>query len=367
MNALKILGLSMALGVCAWASVHAQGPEGIIPTPSEPPTRGGTRGSNFLHLSIGARGNAMAGAAASSTVGPTAWFYNPAGAASIEGFTIAAGRQNLWGDLGLRQHYVGLALPLLGGAIGLGVNTLNSGDIDRTHEGQPFGSVGAGQTFDWNSTAASLGYARRFTDRLQVGGQVKFITEGITGATTDWMAFDIGTQFETGIYGIVFAGALQHVGNQGRSSGPAIERNVDENSFAFQQSRTNLFTRLTDLPSTFQFSIGNQLLGGPQALFQAGGGVHVLNAEINVTDGVDMATQFALGAEYGWRNLAFIRGGKRFYNDDRDAGSSAASYGLAGGLGLRVPFAQRSLRFDYSYGSFGELQNIQVFSFELGR
>lgn len=367
MKTLKTFGLSVLLGTCALATASAQGPDGIIPTPSDPPTRGGTRGSNFLHLAIGARGNAMAGAAASSTVGPTAWFWNPAGAATIEGFTVAAGRQNLWGDLGLRQHYVGIAVPSLGGAIGLSVNTMNSGSISRTQEGQPFGAENSGDSFEWNSTAAAVGYARRLTDRLQVGGQVKYVTEGITGASTDWIAFDIGTQFETGIYGLVLAGALQHVGNQGRAGGAAVERNVDRNEFSFQQSRINLFTRLTDLPSTFQFSVGNQILGGPQALFQTGGGMHTLVAEINVTDGVDMATQLALGAEYGWRNIAFLRGGKRFYNDKRDEGSSGASYGLAGGLGLRVPVAQRSLRFDYSYGAFGELQNIQVFSFELGR
>ena len=61
------------------------------------------------------------------------------------------------------------------------------------------------------------------------------------------------------------------------------------------------------------------------------------------------------------------RAGKKFYNDDRDVGSSGASYGLSGGFGVRVPVAGRSMRFDYSYTSLGALQNTQVFSFEFGR
>jgi hypothetical protein len=41
--------------------------------------------------------------------------------------------------------------------------------------------------------------------------------------------------------------------------------------------------------------------------------------------------------------------------------------GLAGGFGLRLPVKGRSIRFDYSYEAAGALQNIQIFSFEVGR
>ncbi len=67
--------------------------------------------------------------------------------------------------------------------------------------------------------------------------------------------------------------------------------------------------------------------------------------------------------------MLFVRGGKRFYNDDRDIGEdSSIMYGLSGGFGVRLPIAGRGLRFDYAYTALGDqLQNIQVFSLEFGR
>jgi hypothetical protein len=85
-----------------------------------------------------------------------------------------------------------------------------------------------------------------------------------------------------------------------------------------------------------------------------------------VTDATDYSTQYALGAEYGFRNVLFLRGGKRMYNDDRDAGD-VGTVGLTGGFGLRLPVLGRNVRFDYSYETAGALQNIQIFSFEVGK
>lgn len=368
MTKLRWIAATVLLGSTAWASpALAQGPGGIIPEPDDPPTRQGTRGANFLHLGIGARGNAMAGAVGTSIEGPTAWFWNPSGAAASEGFSLSAGRQNLYGDLGVNQSYVGVSLPLLGGVVGLSLNTLNSGDIERTTENEPTGDRRAGQFYNWNSTAAGLGYARRLTDRLQVGAQLKYITEGITDAGTNWIAADFGTQFNTGIYGLVLAASLQQVGSQGSASGAGVSQvinNVDVND---QSTRVNLATRSTELPTAFRFSLGSDLLGSANSLLgQRLGADHRLMAEVSINDAVDLPAQLGVGAEYGFRNFVFVRGGKRFYNDERATGTEGL-YGLSGGAGLRMPVAGRSFRFDYSFTSLGDLKDIQVFSFEFGR
>lgn len=368
MTKLRWIAATMLLGSTVWASpALAQGPGGIIPEPDDPPTRQGTRGANFLHLGIGARGNAMAGAVGTSIEGPTAWFWNPSGAAASEGFSLSAGRQNLYGDIGVEQSYVGLSLPLLGGVVGLSLNTLNSGDIERTSENEPTGDRRAGQFYNWNSTAAGLGYARRLTDRLQVGAQLKYITEGITDAGTNWIAADFGTQFNTGIYGLVLAASLQQVGSQGSASGAGVSQvinNVDVND---QSTRVNLATRSTELPTAFRFSLGSDLLGSANSLFgQRLGADHRLMTEVAINDAVDLPPQLGFGAEYGFRNFAFLRAGKRFYNDERATGTGGL-YGLSGGAGLRMPLAGRSFRFDYSFTSLGDLNDIQVFSFEFGR
>jgi hypothetical protein len=91
-------------------------------------------------------------------------------------------------------------------------------------------------------------------------------------------------------------------------------------------------------------------------------------AEIAVNDAVDLAVQTAVGAEYAYKNTLFLRGGKRFFNDDRGApGDDGFGFGMSGGFGVRLPVAGKALRFDYSYTALGDLRDIQVFSLEIGR
>lgn len=349
-------------------SAAAQGPTGFIPTPNNPPTRAATRGANFLHIDVGATVNGMSGAAASQVSGPLAWFLNPAGASTSDAFSAVAGRQSLYGDFGVSEDYAAASLPLLGGVVGVGLVAFNSGDIDRTSEAAPLGDAAQGRTFQYTGTAISLGYARRLTDRLSVGGQAKYITEGITDASVSWVGFDVGTQFRTGIYGTVIGGALQHVGGGAAVSGPLIEQTINSVYVGNQTTRANLDTRQMDLPTSFRFALGDELYGSPEALLGRGSGEHRLRGEFDLSDGVDISTQYMFGAEYSFRNMLFLRAGKHFYNDDRAAGASfKGAYGLSGGFGFRVPFASRELRLDYSYTSLGDLQNTQVFSFELGR
>jgi hypothetical protein len=361
----RIGRIAMLAAVCT-ATGGAQGLGGLLPTAdSDPPTRQGTRGANFLHLGIGARGNAMAGAIGSAVTGSTAWFWNPAGAATIESFSLAAGRQNLYGDLGITQNYAAVSFPLFGGALGLALNSLSSGEIPWRDEGAPFGTVLRGESFVWSSTAVSLGFARRLTDRLDVGGALKYISEGLPQAKSTWISADVGTQFRTGLFGIVLGGSLQQVGTGGAMDGTMLERGVNTNDVSRGQTRFKLFTRPVELPTAFRFSIGDDLLGTAESLFGRGSGQHALLGEVSLEDAVDMSVQAGLGLEYGWRNTVFARGGKRFYNDDRAApGDDGFGYGLSGGFGLRLPVAGRAIRFDYSYTSLGDLKDIQVFSFD---
>ncbi len=368
MNILRTIGTVGAATVLLSASARAQGPGGILPTPQDTPNRQGTRGANYLHIGIGARSGAMGGAVGSSITGPTAWYLNPAGAATSESFSLSAGRQNLYDDLGINQTYAAASIPLIGGVIGINLNTLGSGPIKRTTELNPFGERLGGNSFEWTSTTVGIGYAKRLTDRLSVGGQLKYISEGIPDASTSWTAFDIGTQFNTGLYGLVLGGAIQNVGGTSRANGALIQRLITttDGSQLPESRRVQFFTNNTELPVVFQLSLGTDLLGSANSILGGAGGKHTLGAEVNVADGTDISTQYAIGAEYGYRNMFFVRGGKRLYNDDRDKGTTT-SVGMSGGFGLRLPVLGRNVRFDYSYETAGALKNIQIFSFEVGK
>ena len=365
-SSIYLLGGMTAL---AAADVRAQ-VSGILPTAQDEPTRQGTRGANFLHLPIGARANAMGGAVASSVVGPTAWFWNAAGAVTSEGFSIAAGRHQLYGNLDIPQSYAAVSMPILGGVAGISFNTLSSGQMERTTEANPFGQRLGGADFAWNSTAAGLGYARRLTDRLSAGGVVKYVSEGISDASTSWIAFDLGTQFNTGIYGLSLGGAIQNVGGSARATGAGIRTQINtaDQSVFVNATDVALATSQVELPLEFRFSIGVDVLGSAESLLSQAPGTHRLYAEVNANDAVDIAPQLGIGAEYSFRNIVFARAGKHFYNDDRTRGmDGGGTYGLSGGFGLRFPLLGRVARFDYSYTNMADLQNVQAFSIEVGR
>jgi hypothetical protein len=355
-----------ALAATTLAAQAAQNPGSISPSPDEPPTRQGTRGANFLQIGVGARENAMAGAVSSTVTGPSSWYWNPAGAAAVEGFSAVATRQALYTDLDISMNYVGVAIPLGGGVIGAHFTSLNSGDIDRTTTNQPYGDNSVGLSYQWTGTAVGVGYARRITDRLDIGVDVKMVSEGLTDASTNWGAVDIGTQFRTGLFGTTLGASVLNVGPSARASGQLISQTINTDRVNNQRTRVYLRTNEAELPTMFRFSAGTEIFGGSDAVFGSTGSPHVLRTDVSVNDAIDQSSQLAFGAEYGFRNMVFARGGKRFYNDDRATGTRG-TYGLTGGLGVRLPLGGRALRFDYGYMSMGDLENVQVFSFEIGR
>ncbi|HKG93179.1 MAG TPA: PorV/PorQ family protein [Gemmatimonadaceae bacterium] len=366
---LALAGLASV--ITSWAA-GAQGapiPGALEPTDRNPLTRQGTRGAEFLHLFVGARGAAMAGAVVSTVEGPTAMYWNPAGLATTEGFSIAASRENLYQGLDISHDFAGAALPVLGGVVGVHFNSLSSGDIPRTSIGQaPLDPDPIfGRNFTWTSTSIGVSYGRRLTDRLELGATGKYITEGITDASISWVGLDLGTVFNTGIYGLQVGASVQNIGPSSKMKGAAIRRLVDTDQFSLERTAVDLTTRETELPTLFRFSIGTDVLGRTGSLFGDGGGKHALRGEMAVNDAINTDIQLAFGGEYSFNNVAFLRAGKRFYNDERAIGGTKGMYGLSSGAGVRLPFRGRAVRFDYAYTSLGELKNVQVFTFEFGK
>lgn len=362
---------AVALGLLLFAGGEAVAQnEGQIEIigPDEPVTRVATRGANFLEIEIGARANALSGAGTVVSEGVHALYWNPAGVAGIESFSVGGSYQELYEDTGIEQFYLGAALPILGGVLGVNVNSLSSGDIPRTTESTPSGAlVGLGPTFDWNATAIGTYYARRITDRLQLGGGFKFISEGIERATADYFAVDLGAKFSTGIYGTTLAASVGNLGPSGEFSGSLIESTISEtNQDVFETGRELEFqfdTRSAELPTYFRIGFATDLSGGANALVSTNPD-HRVTTYLDFFDSVDTDIQPTVALEYAFRDIVFLRGGKRWYNEtfaDRDFAD-----GLSGGFGVRLPLLGRSASFDYAYTSLGALENKQIFSFELG-
>lgn len=340
----------------------------IVPGTGEPNNRVATRGANFLEIGVGARGQALAGAYVASARDVTAMYWNPAGVAHITEASANVSLTDLYGNSGIRHSFVGAVLPLGGsGAIGVNFIQLTSGDIERTTEAFPEGNDPAfGQTFSWRSTAAGIAYGRRLTDRLDFGAGVKFITEGIDNATASYVALDVGTAFQTGLYGTTVAAALTNLGTSSRFRGPLIDR------FSFDQfqpgpTQVEFSTRSNPLPTAFRFGVRTELTGSADALLGSSMPNHHLAIMGEAFDAIDTDVNWTVAAEYNFRNLFFLRAGKRWVNEKGDDEFRGSSFGLSWGTGLNIPFGGgRRIGFDYALTNMGELKNVQVYSFSLG-
>jgi hypothetical protein len=184
--------------------------------------RKGTAGALELRIPVGARGTALGGAVASDISGVEAMFWNPAGLANVTGTDAMFSHQNYFADMKL--NYAGVASKVGDfGVIGLSVKVLSIGDIYVTTEQAPDGT---GEIL--TPTFAVLGgsWARQFTDRVNFGGTVSYVSENVASNTANGVAFDFGVQYMTDWHGFRLGMVIKNYGTSMSYSGPGFEVSV---------------------------------------------------------------------------------------------------------------------------------------------
>ena len=162
-------------------------------------TKVATSTANWLRLETSARAIGMGGAHVASGRGIAGIPYNPASIAYIEKSEAYFSMVNYLAGI---QHGVLSYGRKMGPSdyVGFHLFYLDSGPMAVTNEYYPDGT---GEDFRVVSTAFRTTYARRLTDRLKVGGSLNYIRDVIYEADMQVIAFDIGSNFDTGIYGVI--------------------------------------------------------------------------------------------------------------------------------------------------------------------
>ena len=366
--------LLLALTLVATADMlRAQ--ETLTSSPEQIVTRVGTRGAAFLALGVGARGQALGGAYGAAVDDVTSLYWNTAGMSRLDGFSAGMTTARLFGDLDIQHTFVGVVMPFGFTRIGISVNTLDSGEMPWQSEYWPNAGFGGEQdptaaAFSWTGTAIGLHLAQPITDRLTVGVAAKVVDEGITNAKASYVGVDMSTVFRTGLYGVTLGASLTNLGTSGRFEGRLLNSRV--NTGGSEGQALGDFVRVMEvaaatdnleLPTAFRFSVMADLIGGADAILSPDANQSLrLMADIN--DPVDAAQETSIGLEYGFRGLAFVRAGKRFANEDQI--DNGLMHAAAAGGGVRLPVGELgTLTVDYAYTSMQQLENIQVFSFQL--
>ena len=288
----KIMRWTIAsmLVVSFQASVFAEGDDDKV----------GSAAFKFLNIQTDAHGAALGGLSAQAN-GANALFWNPAGIAGSEGMGFTAGMTQWLVETQVMN--AGFVMPMMGGSIGLSLVSVNYGDIMKS------GWAGTSEfvfepnqgSFTASDMAMQFSYGTNLSDKFSLGGTAKMLSQSIDDVTLSGMAFDIGTQFNTGYRGIRMGAVISNFG-------------ADIESEAGEDISYEEYPAMS-LPMTFSFGVVGEAIPG-------------LNAGLNVLKQADMGQEFIVNAEYNI-SLASLRFSYNLNNPQQDM-SVGAGVNLGG-------------------------------------
>ena len=310
----------------------------------------GATGWQFLKLYTNARSAAMAGIATSISHGDaTSALSNPASIADINNLDASVTQMNWIADISYNSASV---VKNMGkwGFFGLSFITLDYGTMYRTSitanttaSGIPDGTYELEMdegTFSGGDLALGLSYARQVTDRLQVGGTIRYISETLDDGqdigTSNW-CMDIGTVYYTGIKSL-------RIAMLGRNFGPDVN---------FTGYDERVMVPPTDVKTPMQFVMGI----GYDLLEESNESPHLLTLATEFVHPNDGPEKMNFGAEYTFNKMFSLRAGYRAKYDEE---------GLTLGAGFNIHTGDFRVRINYAYVDFGTFDYVNLFTLNVG-
>ena len=301
-----------------------------------------TTGAQFLKMEPGSRAMGMGGAYGAIANDASAIWWNPAGMSRLDKNEVMFMHAN-W-LAGINYDFFAAVARFGDNAVGASVTSLNYGQMEVTTVQQPDGT---GEMFTPTSFALTVGYSRKLSENFSFGVNGKYVNDQIKNSSASAFAFDVGTLYDVG---------LLSIGAEVANFGTKMQ---------MEGSDLTLVTPVGNDPNVVS-TLQTQAYDLPLRL-RVGVAFHLIRTEMNnliiasdVVHSNDNYEYVNVGGEYRWNNVISLRAG---YSElgvpDREAG-------LTFGAGVRI-FLTNALaaKFDYSYGSYGRLLNVQRFTFAL--
>ena len=273
--------------------------------------KSGSVAFKFLNLHYDARGAALGGLVAQAA-GAEALYWNPAGLAKAGGLGFSAGMTQWLVETSYMN--AGVVMPMAGGVLGVGFVSVDYGDFMKAGWQEVSGSYVFKpniETFTASDNALQVSYGRFLSDKFSIGGSAKMVSENIDDASLSGIAFDVGTQFNTGYKNLQLGAVISNFG-------PTIDP-VEENT------ESSLAP-----PMTFSFGAVGQAFGDDSMGLVAG---------INVIKLSDMAQRIAVNGEMTVAGMIKIRGSYTLGDLVQDALSFGAGINMAG-ISVNVAMTQ---------------------------
>ena len=315
----------------------------ICQDPPDPPdavTKVGTSAANWLKVESGTRGIAMGGSQVASGRGISGAYYNPASIAFIEGSEVYYSKSNYLA--GITHNTIGYGTRLTPtDYFALHLFYLDSGDMEVTTVPSPNGT---GEMFNVLDISLRLIYGKQLTDRLRIGGSIKYIREEIYTMQMQSFVFDLGSNFNTGIYGLKLGMSVSNFGPDVQFTGEGLNKVVPDSTDI--SGKLSKITQKFSVPLVFRLGIEKYLIGEDEE------SINRLTVSADAINPIDYTVYVGIGAEYSWNNMAFIRGGTHLFHD-------TAGLSLGGGLKWSM------VAVDYAYVNYGILKETHQFGISL--
>lgn len=313
------------------AVIYAQ--TGISPIDIE---RAGQSGWQFLKINGDARQAALGGAFTAISKGDaSAIFGNPATLSDVKNINIQVNALQWIADISHQSAAIAVNAGDVG-VFGISIAMLGYGDIPETINSS-IGTSGTtplvtGGMFTANDIAAGVSYARKITDNLSVGGNIRWMQQQIAELSMRNWSLDFGTMYYTGYRSLRIAITARNFGPDSRFGGWSEE---------FQTESDNV-----RMPLDFRAGIAMDF-------FEDQGRMHLLTVTVEGDHPNDGREKFHIGTSYAFDEIFFIRGGYKFNYDVQR---------FTFGTGINYPFGETLGSINYAYVDFGELTQVHMFS-----
>ena len=263
----------------------------------------GTSIFRWAEIETGTRAIGMAGSQVASGNDISALPYNPASICFINKNEIFSSSSNY---LAGTKHYTMAYGTKVSSSdfVGFHLFIFDSGDMPEAVaiEGQE--SL-TGKMFKFQGLAARLSYGRQMTDRLNLGATFKVLNESVTSGDLSMtgIGFDIGSNFDTGIYGMTLGMCISNFGPEARYMGDGLDVPADDEGESQDEQKK---TEYHPMPLTFRVGLEKAVLEND---------MHNLTISADAINPLDYDLYGTMGAEYSWNNLAFVRLGYHLGHD----------------------------------------------------
>ena len=308
----------------------------------------GSAGGQELRIPVGSRGTALGGSAVAFSSGIDALYWNPAGAAAIQGTDLMASWRRYIADIDIGYFAVARHWGDAG-VFGVTAKILSVPDEVVTTVDYPDGN---GETYSSSFSVVGLSYARELTDRVSLGLNGNLVYEKIADQSATGVVFDIGFRYEPGWNNLSFGGVIKNLGPKMRYDGSGFDVSTptaDDPNGLPHTTRTQSAT--FELPSYVQLGVGYKAYDLNRSVVNLSGSFQSNNFAQD---------EFRFGAEYTFDQKYSLRGG---YSTSKQ---KDYLYGFCAGAGAAVKLGETTVHIDYAWSQTEFFDDSHYITFQIG-